>query len=83
MDKTIVLGIQLKNRVVVASDVQKVLTDYGCNIKTRIGLHEANDGSCSPNGLILLQIHGGEKVADEMVQKLKKLDGVNIQKMVF
>ena len=40
-DQHIILGIHVTDRLKNAVDVQKVFTEYGCNIKTRIGLHDA------------------------------------------
>ena len=37
MTKRTILGIQVTNRLEKAQDVQHVLTEYGCNIKTRLG----------------------------------------------
>ena len=54
MTKRIVLGIQVTNRVEKIPDVQKILTEYGCNIKTRLGLHEVSKSVCSALGLLLL-----------------------------
>ena len=36
----IVLGIHITNRLQKAAEVQKLFTEFGCNIKTRLGLHE-------------------------------------------
>jgi len=83
MAKRIIIGILLSKRVTTAPDVQKVLTEYGCHIKTRIGLHNVDDASCSPSGLLLLEMHGDEARIREMEEKLKGFEGVKIQKMVF
>ncbi|HOU09064.1 MAG TPA: hypothetical protein PK835_08570, partial [Caldisericia bacterium] len=66
-----------------AGQVQKILTDYGCNIRTRIGLHEVDDKVCSPSGLILLELYGKEQDILKMEETLKAIDGVIVQKMVF
>lgn len=83
MSKRTVVGVLLTERVKTAPDVQKVFTDFGCNIKSRIGLHEAADGSCSPSGLILLEMASDETKIMEMEEKLKSFEGVKVQKMVF
>ena len=44
-DQHIILGIHISDRLKNAVDVQKVFTEYGCNIKTRIGLHDANENA--------------------------------------
>lgn len=80
----VILGFVLHERVKTASKVQELLTTYGCDINTRLGLHVASDDSCSPNGLILLEfIDGGEDKAKEFEKDLKKIAEVDVQKMVF
>ena len=81
--RRIVLGIQVTNRVEKIPDVQKILTDYGCNIRTRLGLHEVNVKSCSPLGLLILDTYGDEADILEMEKKLKKVKGLIVKKMVF
>lgn len=83
MSKRIVLGIQVTNRVEKIPDVQKILTDYGCNIKTRLGLHEVSTKSCSSLGLLILDTYGDDVDVLEMEKKLKKVKGLVVKKMVF
>ncbi|NLX98834.1 MAG: hypothetical protein GXY83_21970 [Rhodopirellula sp.] len=66
-----------------AGAVQELLTAYGCNIKTRIGLHHVDHNLCSPRGLILLEMYGDEATCHEMADKLAKIEGVDVQKMIF
>jgi hypothetical protein len=49
-DQHHILGIHVDDRIKRASDVQQLLTDYGCNIKTRIGLHEVTGKFCAGLG---------------------------------
>jgi hypothetical protein len=83
MAKRIVLGIQVTNRVEKIPDVQKILTEYGCNIKTRLGLHEVSKSVCSALGLLLLDTYGDEADILEMEKKLKKVKGLVVKKMTF
>ena len=83
MDKHMIVGIHVSDRVKKSGEVQKLFTEYGCNIKTRIGLHDASDNVCAPNGMILLELVGDEGTCNEMAQKLNGLDGVEVQTMVF
>ncbi len=83
MAKRYIIGMLVSNRVTNAPDVQKVLTECGCYIKTRLGLHEATDNMCSPSGLILLELLGDEKVCAEVEGKLKAITGLQVQKMAF
>ncbi len=79
----IVLGIHITDRVHNVRAVQEVFTEYGCSIKTRLGLHSVAEDFCSPNGLVLLEMAGPEKPIFEMMDKLKAITGVDVQKMVF
>lgn len=83
LEKHIILGVHITDRLRRASAVQKVFTDYGCHIKTRLGLHEVGADFCSPNGLLLLEVVGAEKIAREMERKLKAIRGIDVQRMVF
>lgn len=83
MSKRIVLGIQVTNRLEKVLDVQKVLTDYGCNIRTRLGLHEVSTKMCSPLGLLILDTWGEEADIIDMEKKLKKIPGLVVKKMTF
>ena len=82
-DQHIILGIHISDRLKNAVDVQKVFTEYGCNIKTRIGLHDASESVCSPSGVVLIEFFGKDDEASAMMAKLNAVDGVFVQKMVF
>ena len=81
--KHIILGVQLASRAMIAQEVQKLLTQYGCSIKTRVGFHDVHGGKCSPTGIIMLEMFGDEKPINELVRKLNALKGVKVKKMVF
>jgi hypothetical protein len=82
-DDHIILGIHVTNRLKNAVDVQKVFTDYGCNIKTRIGLHDVDENVCSPSGVVLIEFFGTDEAATAMMATLNEVEGVQVQKMVF
>jgi len=82
MDKHIILGIHVTNRLKKAEEVQRLFSQYGCNIKTRLGLHEVQN-VCSPNGLVLLELYGEDAVCKELETKLAAIEGIEVQKMVF
>lgn len=83
MEKRIVLGIHITNRMNDAPAFQEVITQFGCNIKTRIGLHNADDSICSGAGLILLEMIGDEARIKKLEDILRQKEGIEIQKMVF
>ena len=79
----IIIGVHVQDRMHHAQRVQEILTDYGCSIKTRLGLHEVSDNFCAPSGMLLLEMVGEEGHIDRMVASLCAIDGVDAQKMVF
>lgn len=82
----IIMGIQLKERKETATNVQHVLTDYGCIIKTRIGLHnEADNGkSCNEDGLIILElINNVKEECEKLKNDLTNIDGVEVKIIEF
>jgi hypothetical protein len=80
----IIMGFVLHDRLKSASTVQELLTNYGCEINTRIGLHVASENACSPQGLILLEfIDGAQDKAKKFEKELKEIADVDVQKMVF
>lgn len=83
MDKHIIVGVHITERVKLAGEIQKVFTEFGCQIRTRLGLHEADNGVCSPNGLILLELVDDEAKVAALKKKLTAIDGVEVQAMVF
>lgn len=83
MDKHFILGVHITDRIQHVSSVQNLLTEYGCSIKTRLGLHEASDKLCSPNGLIVLEMVGHDAASQELAAKLAKIPGVEVKEMLF
>lgn len=81
MTTTTILGVLLRKRTVTSTEFQSILSKYGCSIKTRIGIHNATDNVCSPDGVILLDVIGEEINALEA--DLKAIDGAEVQKMEF
>ena len=82
-DKHIILGVHVLDRLEKANDVQAILTEYGCNIKTRLGLHEVSAEFCSPTGILLLELVGPEARCLELGTKLGQIKGIEVQKMIF
>lgn len=83
MEKHVILGVHITDRLKHAVEVQKVFTEYGGHIKTRLGLHEVEKSHGSPNGLVLIEWHGAEARADEIAATLNAIEGVEVQKLVF
>ncbi len=83
LKKHVILGVHITDRIHHVDAVQHLLTEYGCSIRTRLGLHEADKGFCSPNGLLVLEMTDDEKTADQLAAKLNAVEGVEAKKMVF
>ncbi len=79
----VILGLRIYDRIQEADKVQKLLTEYGCFIKTRLGLHEVNDNFCSQSGFILLELFGDKLKQDELENNLNNIKGVEVKKMEF
>jgi hypothetical protein len=80
--KTRILGIQVSHRAQLAIEVQKVLTRYGCSIKTRLGLNDDED-THRDLGLIILELTGDESEWIKLENELLSLEGVNVERMNF
>ncbi len=83
MGKRIVVGIHISNRVERVPDVQALLTEYGCYIKTRLGLHQVEESMCSTKGLLICEMCGEEAKTLEFESKLMLIPGVTVKHMVF
>lgn len=83
MENHVILGVHITERMKNAALVQEALSECGGSIKTRLGLHDVEGRHGSPNGLLLLEMVGGEGRAQVLVDKLAAIDGVYCQKMVF
>ncbi len=83
MSKKVILGVQVTDRVKKVAQVQKILTEHGCNIKTRLGLHEVGPAACSPSGLLIVETCGRPAEIAALEKKLKQVPGLVVRKMVF
>ena len=78
-----ILGILITDRKKEAGEVQKILTQFGSSIKTRLGLHEVGDDQLSQEGLILLELTGENEQMDNLERSLEKIGGTQTKKMDF
>ena len=74
--KTILL-VLIGQRKEAAVQVQKVLTGWGCMIKTRLGIHDGVMENCSDTGLLILELAGERKQMDELARKVSLISGVS------
>jgi len=75
MEKTI-LVILIGKRKDAAVNVQKLLTAWGCLIKTRLGIHDGILENCSDQGLIICELYGSKDQKDELARKMELIEGV-------
>jgi hypothetical protein len=76
--KTILL-ILIGKRKDSAVKVQQILTAWGCNIKTRLGIHDGVLENCSDTGLLILELVGKPEDNKEIARKVALLSGVSSQ----
>ncbi|MCY6483403.1 hypothetical protein OW763_03405 [Clostridium aestuarii] len=81
--KETIMAITIEPRNANAPEVQQILTKHGCIIKTRVGLHDISDNTCSQRGLILLHICEKEDESEELKEDLSAVDGVKVNTMVI
>ena len=55
MKRKIILGIYFNQVSKDTVEIQKILTKFGCSVKTRLGLHDTDEDEFS---LILLELTG-------------------------
>ncbi len=79
MIKKTVMVVSVDKRRSQAPLAQKILTGYGCIIKTRLGIHDGVLDKCSDHGLLILELVGSEKEKRKMGQELKSLPGVTVK----
>jgi hypothetical protein len=75
--KRTVLLILVSQRKEAAEMVQKILTGWGCFIKTRLGIHDGVLEHCSDSGLIFLELTGEPEKHEEIARKLNLVKGVD------
>jgi hypothetical protein len=73
--KAVLLVLQV-NRKDTSTSVQQVFTDFGCVIRTRLGLHDGVGNKCSNAGLIVLELVGDQRQHRKLAGSLNKIKGV-------
>ena len=72
-----IVGLRVNHRHANAAKLQTLLTEYGCDIRLRVGLHETNGDSCSDDGVILLQVCGDQEKVAQILAAFNALTGVS------
>jgi len=71
-----IMAIRIDDREETAVKVQEILTRHGCEIKTRLGLHDVEGGVCSPSGTLILQLCGTAEQGRSVEKELTTISGV-------
>ncbi len=79
----LIIGIHILDRVKIVGQMQQIFTEYGCHIKTRLGLHDVSEEYCSATGVVLLEMFGDDAKLADFEAKINAIDGIEVQKMVF
>ncbi len=74
-----VILVKIDHRSTEAGKVQSILTEYGCNIKVRLGLHEVTKEFCANDGLIVLEVDGDKRKLNKIVKLLNAVEFVQAQ----
>jgi metal-responsive CopG/Arc/MetJ family transcriptional regulator len=83
MQRTMILGIMVFDRIKEAGRTQKILTKHAGIIRTRLGFHELSADVCSRLGTIILILQGEQKQWQELHDELMQIGGVEVQSMKF
>lgn len=75
MGRTILIALLNKRRG-SAVEFQRIITEFGCIIKTRLGIHDGVLDKCSDEGLIMLELAGDRAQIDGLQAQLDGLEGV-------
>ena len=81
IDNTSVIGLLVERDTEIVKEVQKILTSYGCYIRTRLGVNEVFYGKQA--GLIILELKGDVKQRHLLVKDLNALKNVYLRVLVF
>lgn len=74
--KKVILGVLVGKRKDAAVNLQKILTAWGCIIKTRLGIHDGVLDKCSEQGLLILELCGSDDQNQELARKISVIKGV-------
>ncbi|RCW55416.1 hypothetical protein [Halanaerobium sp. ST460_2HS_T2] len=81
MKHSMIMAILIDKRTDAAPEVQKILTEHGCIIKTRLGMHESS--TCADEGMIILDLTADNTEVEALEAELNSIDGVNVKSMVL
>ncbi len=77
-----ILTVHITDRLKEVPLVQKALSQSGDVIRTRLGLHQVDKDSSSPEGILILDIVKEAK-ARQLQKTLNKIKGIETKLVVF
>ena len=83
MSDLTIIGIHVLDRIKEAGKTQRVLSQHGNVLRTRLGFHEVSDYKCSRNALIIIELKGNKADREALVSDLANIGGIEVKKMVF
>jgi hypothetical protein len=75
------LVVLIKNRSEIIGRVQKILTSFGCTIRTRLGINEDIKGENM--GLIILELHGENSEMNRLLRSLAGIEDLSLGVISF
>jgi hypothetical protein len=79
MKHSTIMAILIDKRTDATPEVQQILTDYGCLITTRLGMHESS--TCADEGMIILDLNASQSEVAKLKTALQAISGVNVKSM--
>ncbi|MFO7573714.1 MAG: hypothetical protein R6W67_00975 [Bacteroidales bacterium] len=76
-----ILGVLVRNGSANSKEVQRLLTLYGCSIRTRLGVNERHFGEQA--GLIILELAGIEEEMERLEADLRSCGNCIVRRMTF
>jgi hypothetical protein len=76
-DNESVMGVLVERDADIIKEVQKILTSYGCYIRTRLGVNETFYGRQA--GLIILELKGDPQQRSLLAKELSLLRNVHVR----
>ncbi len=73
-NRVAIIAMLIKNRSEIVDEVQKVLTLFGCTIRTRLGLNESEHGE--DTGLILLELVGENAEMNRLAGRIAGIENI-------
>ncbi|TDO85922.1 hypothetical protein DFR79_11649 [Halanaerobium saccharolyticum] len=81
MEHSMIMAILIDKRTDAAPRVQEILTEHGCLIKTRLGMHESS--TCADEGMIIFDLTAENTEVEALEAELKSVEGVKVKSMVL